>query len=118
MSPTQALEASASQTYILMSPRKLRRVVNEIRGKRAGQAHQILQLMPYTAARVVLKKLREAMFNAQVKYDVQDANQLVVSEVFVDEGPAYKRFKPRAQGRIYRRERPTSHITLRVKVVK
>jgi len=111
------MESTAKQTYIIMSPRKLRRVVNKIRGKRVTQAHHILQLMPYTAARVVLKKLREAMFNAQVKYNVTDANQLVVSEVFVDEGPAYKRFKPRAQGRIYRREKPTSHITLKVKVV-
>ena len=111
------MEASAKETYILMSPRKLRRVVNRIRGQRAGKAHQIRQLMPYSAARVVLKKLREAMFNAQVKYNVQDANQLVVNEVFVDEGPAYKRFKPRAQGRMYRREKPTSHITLKVKVV-
>ena len=111
------MESTAKQTYIIMSPRKLRRVVNRIRGKRVPQAHHILELMPYTAAGVVLKKLREAMFNAQVKYNLQDASQLVVSEVFVDEGPAYKRFKPRAQGRIYRREKPTSHITLKVKVV-
>jgi large subunit ribosomal protein L22 len=109
------LEASSSQRYIIMSHRKLRRVVNVIRGKHAVEALNILRLMPYDAATVVLKKLVEAIYNAKQKYDVSPSS-LVVSQVFVDEGPAYKRFKPRAQGRMYKREKPTAHLTLTVSV--
>ena len=109
------MEATAKQTYIIMSPRKIRRVINTIRGKQVPEAFYMLSLMPYEAARIVLKKLKEATANAQVKYGA-DPTQMVISEVYADEGPAYRRFKPRAQGRIYRREKPTSHLTLKVKV--
>lgn len=110
------MEAQASQKYIIMSPRKIRRVVDVIRGKRVSDAYNILRLMPYSAARVVLKKLIEATSNANVKFGVDDPSQLVVSRAFADEGPSYRRYKPRAQGRIYRREKPTSHLTIAVKV--
>lgn len=110
------LEAQASQKYIIMSPRKLRRVVNAIRGKRVTEAYNMLRLMPYEAARVVLKKLIEATANARSKFGVEDPTQLVISQAFADEGPSYRRYKPRAQGRIYRREKPTSHLTIAVQV--
>jgi large subunit ribosomal protein L22 len=109
-------EATAKQTYIIMSVRKIRRVVNVIRGKRVPEAYNTLRLMPYEAARVVLKKLIEAASNARVQYGIEDPNQLIVSEVFADEGPSYRRFKPRAQGRIYKREKPTAHLTIKVRV--
>jgi large subunit ribosomal protein L22 len=107
--------AVARQTFILMSHRKLRRVANEIRGKQVMEAFNILSLMPYRAAKVLLKKLIEATSNAHVLYEVRP-NELIIDQVLIDEGPAYRRFKPRAQGRIYRREKPTAHVTLRVKV--
>jgi large subunit ribosomal protein L22 len=107
--------AVARQTFILMSHRKLRRVANEIRGKQVMEAFNILSLMPYRAAKVLLKKLIEATSNAHVLYEVKP-NELIIDQVLIDEGPAYRRFKPRAQGRIYRREKPTAHVTLRVKV--
>ncbi len=113
---TNLKQAQATQKYIIMSPRKLRRVVDTIRGKRVPEAYNMLRLMPYEAARVVLKKLIEATANAQVKFGVDDAAQLVISQAFADEGPAYRRYKPRAQGRIYRREKPTSHLTIAVQV--
>jgi large subunit ribosomal protein L22 len=109
-------EAQAKQKYIIMSPRKLRRVVDTIRGKGVPEAYNILRLMPYEAARVVLKKLIEATSNAHVKFGVEDPAQLVVSLAMADEGPSYRRYKPRAQGRIYRREKPTSHLTIAVQV--
>lgn len=109
-------EAQAKQRYIIMSPRKLRRVVDVIRGKRVPEAYNILRLMPYEAARVVLKKLIEATSNAQQLYSLEDLSSLVVSRAFADEGPSYRRFKPRAQGRIYKREKPTSHLTVAVQV--
>jgi large subunit ribosomal protein L22 len=113
---TNLLEAQAKQTYIIMSPRKLRRVLDAIRGKRVIDAYNMLLLMPYEAARVILKKLIEATSNARVKFGVEDPTQLVISRAFADEGPSYRRYKPRAQGRIYRREKPTSHLTIVVQV--
>ena len=113
---TNPNEAQAKQKYIIMSPRKLRRVVNTIRGKRVPEAYNILRLMPYEGARVVLKKLIEATSNAQVKFGVEDPAELFVSQAFADEGPSYRRYKPRAQGRIYRREKPTSHLVIAVAI--
>jgi large subunit ribosomal protein L22 len=112
----QVQEARARQTYIIMSPRKLRRVVNVIRGKRVPEAYEILRLMPYEAARIVLKKLIEVSHNARVKFGVDDFQALVINSIMVDEGPAYRRFKPRAQGRIYKREKPTSHLSIAVQI--
>ncbi len=111
------METQAKQTFIIMSPRKIRRVINEVRGKRVPEAYNMLRLMPYAAAKVVLKNLINAASNARVQFGIEDPNQLLVSEIYADEGPAYKRFKPRAQGRIYKREKPTSHLTVKVKVV-
>jgi large subunit ribosomal protein L22 len=69
--------------------------------------------MPYRASEIVLKKLIEAVANAKDQYGVSP-DTLKVSSVFVDEGPTMRRFKPRAQGRIYQRLRRSSHITLTV----
>ena len=109
--------ASSRQRYILMSHRKLRRVANEIRGKNAQEAYQMLRFMPYFAAKVILKNLVSAISNAQVKFGEGIATEsLIISYIAIDEGPAYRRFKPRAQGRIYKIEKPTAHLTLELKV--
>lgn len=113
---TNLIEAQAKQKYIIMSPRKIRRVLDVIRGKQVSEAYNILLLMPYEAARVVMKKLIEATSNARVKFGIEDSSHLFISKAFADEGPAYRRYKPRAQGRIYRREKPTSHLTIAVQM--
>ncbi|MBX2859787.1 MAG: 50S ribosomal protein L22 [Vampirovibrio sp.] len=105
------MESQAKQKFILMSPRKIRRVINEVRGKKVLDAYNILRFMRYRAAGVVLKKLVDATNNAQVKYGLKP-EELVISQIYADEGPAYRRFKPRAQGRVYKREKPTSHLTV------
>jgi len=110
------MEALAKQTDIKMTARKIRRVINEIRGKNAQEAVKILRFMPYAAAKVVLKSLIAAIANAQEKG--ANANELIVSEVFADEAQTYKRAKPRAQGRIYRRMKRTAHLTVKVDVKK
>jgi large subunit ribosomal protein L22 len=115
--PVMPFFVTARQKYIIMSPRKLRRVINLVRGQHVIEAMNNLRLMPYDAASVVSKKLREAIANAQVQYGV-NASRLVLSAAFVDEGPSYKRFRPRAQGRMYRREKPTAHLTLEVSVIR
>lgn len=113
--PTQK-QASAKQRNIIMTTRKLRRVINEVRGKKAIEAYNMLRMMPYRASDVVLKKLIDAIHNARVKYNVSP-EQLYISEILADGGRTLVRYKPRAQGRIYRREKRTSHLSLTVSVI-
>ncbi len=106
-------ESKAKQTDIKMTARKLRRVINEVRGKSAQEAVEILKFMPYFAARVVEKNIKDAMANAVTKYGANH-EPLKVAEIFADESVTYKRGKPRAQGRMYRRLKRTSHLTVRL----
>ena len=105
------MEAKSRQTDIKMTARKLRRVINEVRGKSVTDAQKMLKFMPYFAARVVEKNLKVAVANAHEKFGA-NADALKISEIFADESVTYKRGKPRAQGRIYRRLKRTSHLTL------
>lgn len=109
------MEAKAKQRYIIMSPRKIRRVINEVRGKDVVKASDILHFMTYAAAKVVEKNLRAAVANAEQKWQVQPED-LYISEIYADQGPSYARFKPRAQGRVYKRLKRTSHLTITVSV--
>ena len=106
-------QATAKQTNIKMPARKLLRVINEIRGKVASEALKMLKYMPYFAARIVEKNLTAAVANAQEKFDGR-ADNLKVSEIFADESVTYKRARPRAQGRMYKRFKRTSHITVKL----
>jgi large subunit ribosomal protein L22 len=107
------MESQAKQTDIKMTARKLRRVINEVRGKAVIEAQNALRFMPYFAARVVEKNLNDAVANAKEKFGVNE-DVLKISEIFADESTTYKRGKPRAQGRIYRRLKRTSHLTVKL----
>lgn len=107
------MEAKARQTDIKMTARKLRRVINEVRGKAVTEALDVLRFMPYFAAKVVEQNLKAAVANAQEKYGVA-ADSLKISEIFADESTTYKRARTRAQGRMYTRLKRTSHLTLKV----
>ena len=96
-----------------MPARKLRRVINVVRGKSVTEAVKILKFMPYFAARMVEKNLTAAVANAAEKSGVT-ADQLKISEIYADESTTLKRGKPRAQGRIYKRLRRSSHLTVKV----
>lgn len=104
------MEVRAVAKYIRMTPRKLRRVVNEIRGKNAMQSLTILNFMPYSAADVVKKTLQSAIANAGEKG--LDVDALMIKSVFVDGGVTMKRIRPRAQGRAYPIKKRTSNVTL------
>ena len=106
-------QATAKQTDIKMPARKLRRIINEVRGKMASDALRILKFMPYFAARVVEKNLTAAIANASEKFD-GTAGALKVSEIYADESVTYKRARPRAQGRMYNRLKRTSHLTVKL----
>lgn len=110
------MKGMAKARYVRSTPQKSRRVVNEIRGKRALEAYDILRFAPQRVATDVRKVLRSAMYNANYKAEEAgtdfDFGNLVVSEAYVDEGPTMKRFRPRAQGRAGRILKRTSHITI------
>jgi large subunit ribosomal protein L22 len=110
------MEAKAQARYVRVTPQKARRVVDLIRGRQATEAVAVLQFAPQAAGEPVLKVVQSAIANARVKADRAsepfDERLLVVQTAFVDEGPTMKRFRPRAQGRAYRINKRTSHITV------
>src|SRR5512141_1748878 len=106
-------EVKAVARYIRMSPHKVRRVLDQIRGKSYRDALIILEFMPYKACEPIIKVLRSAVANAEHNNGLDPAG-LMVSEAFADAGPALKRFRPRAQGRAYQIRKPTCHITIAV----
>jgi large subunit ribosomal protein L22 len=106
-------EVKAIARYIRMSPHKVRRVLDQIRGRTYQEALIILEFMPYRSCEPVLKVLRSAAANAE-NNEGMDRATLVVSQAFADQGPALKRFRPRAQGRAYQIRKPTCHITVAV----
>jgi len=107
----EATQTRARVKYIRIAPRKVRLVVDLIRGKRVGEALAILKFTPRGASPVVEKVLRSAMANAENNHNM-DVERLVVKEIFVDPGPTLKRFHPRAQGRAFSIMKRTSHITV------
>ena len=104
-------KATATARTVRIAPRKVRMVVDLIRGKKIGEAIAILRLTPKTASPVVEKVLNSAIANAEHNYEMNVEN-LIVSEVRVDEGATMKRFRPRAQGRASAINKRTSHITV------
>ncbi|GAA2119055.1 50S ribosomal protein L22 [Actinomadura alba] len=105
------MEARAQARFIRVTPRKARRVVDLIRGLPAAEAQAVLRFAPQAASEPVGKVLASAIANAEHNNKL-DADTLVVSRAWVDEGPTLKRFRPRAQGRAYRVNKRTSHITV------
>jgi large subunit ribosomal protein L22 len=106
-------EVKAIARYIRMSPYKVRRVLDQIRGRQYREALIILEFMPYKACEPILKVLRSAVANAEHNNGLEPS-ELVVSQAYADGGPTLKRFRPRAQGRAYRIHKPTCHITVAV----
>ena len=107
------MEAVANLKYLRISPRKVKIVLDLIRGKDVGTATAILLQTPKAASEPVLKLLKSAAANAENNFSM-DADKLVVSQVFATPGPILKRMMPRAQGRAYRINKRTSHVTLAV----
>lgn len=105
------MEARAYAKYIRMSPRKVKVVLDLIRGKQVNEALAILKHTPRAAAPVVEKLLKSAMANAENNHNMNVSN-LFVAETYANQGPTLKRFRPRAQGRAYRIRKRTSHITM------
>lgn len=106
-------EVKAIARYIRMSPFKVRRVLDQIRGRSYREALIILEFMPYRACEPIVKVLRSAVANAEHNEGL-DPSDLVISQAFADGGPTLKRYRPRAQGRAYQIRKRTCHITVAV----
>ncbi len=112
------MKASATAKQVRMSPRKVRLVVDQIRGRTVADALSVLRFSKKAASVPVSKTLRSAVANAEDKADRDgedlDVDDLFVSRAFVDEGPTYKRWRAAARGRAVPRRRRTSRITVAV----
>ncbi|MCL5290279.1 MAG: 50S ribosomal protein L22 [Eubacteriales bacterium] len=105
------MEARAIAKYIRISPRKVRLVVDLIRGKKVSEALAILQYTPKRASMAVTKVLKSATANAEHNLQA-DRDELFVKGAFVDQGPTLKRFSARAMGRADLQRKRSSHITI------
>lgn len=97
--------------YVRISSRKVKVVIDLIRGKSVREAQAILMYTPKAASPVVEKLLNSALANAENNLDMS-GDTLYVAEVFANQGPTLKRFRPRAQGRASSIRKRTSHITI------
>ena len=105
------MESMAVASYIRISPRKVRLIMNEIRGRRVEEALNQLSFAPQKGASILKKLINSAVANAEQNYEM-DVDKLYIKRVFADEGPTLKRFRPRAMGRAARIRKRTSHLTV------
>jgi large subunit ribosomal protein L22 len=111
MTSTEYPSAVAKARFVRVSATKARRVIDLVRGKPVSEALDILRWAPQAASEPVAKVIASAAANAQNNNRL-DPSTLVVATVYADEGPTFKRIRPRAQGRAFRIRRRTSHITV------
>lgn len=108
------MEAKAIAKYVRIAPRKIRIVVDLIRGKNVGEAFAILKHTPKVGSEVVEKVLKSAVANAEHNYDM-NTDKLYVAAVFVDQGPTMKRIHPRSRGQAFKILKRSSHVSVVVK---
>ncbi len=108
------MEAKAILRYVRISPRKVGILCDLIRGKTVKQAEAILSTTSKAASEPLLKLVKSAAANAENNHGM-DPEKLYVAFALADPGPIIKRFMPRAQGRAYRINKRTSHITVVLK---
>ena len=104
-------EARAQLTYARISSRKVKIVIDLIRGKGIAEAGAILKHTPKSASFIVGKLLNSAVANAENNHHL-DVDKLYVKEIYANQGPTLKRIQPRARGRAFPIKKRTSHITI------
>ncbi len=105
------MSVTAKLRYLRIAPRKVRLVVNLIRGKPVEEAQTILSFTIKKATISLLKLLNSAVASAKNNFQLDPTN-LFISKITVDEGPKYKRWRPRARGQVSEIQKKTSHVTL------
>ena len=105
------MESKVVAKFVRITPRKVRVVLDLIRGKNVAEAFAILKFTPKAGAVVVEKVLRSAVANAENNYDM-DVDKLVIKTAFADDGPTMKRIHPRSRGQAFKILKRTSHVTI------
>ena len=107
------MEAKAVAKYVRIAPRKVRVVMDLIRGKSVADAFAILKFTSKVGAEAIEKVLKSAVANAENNFDM-NVDNLYVSSCFVDQGPTMKRIHPRSRGQAFKILKRSSHITVAV----
>ncbi|MEO8288952.1 MAG: 50S ribosomal protein L22 [Chloroflexota bacterium] len=105
------MEVKASARLIRRSPRKIRLVLDAVRGKRVDEALAILRFLPHGAADEVSRVVKSAAANAENNYQMAPED-LYITRIFADSGPTVKRFRARSRGMAAPILKRTSHITV------
>ncbi len=105
------MESRAVARYIRISPRKVRLIMDEIRGRKIEEALNQLSFAPQKGAFILKKLINSAVANAEQNFEM-DVDKLYIKRIFADEGPTLKRFRPRAMGRAAKIRKRTSHLTV------
>lgn len=109
MKKNELLEAKAFSRYVRISPLKVRRILDQIRGLPYEEAILILRFLPNKSCNIILKVLKSAVSNAKKRFNFVESS-IFISEARADEGPVLKRFRPHAQGRGFPIKKSLSHI--------
>ncbi len=105
------METRARARFVRISPRKVRLIMDQVRGRKVEEALNLLSFAPQKGARLLKKLVNSAVANAEQNADV-DVDALYIKRIYADEGPASKRWRPRALGRATRIKKRTSHLTV------
>jgi len=108
------MEAIATLKYLKASAQKVRLIADQVRGRRVEEAYQILRFTNKLAAKDLEKLLRSAVANAENSDSAANVDDLVVSKIYVNEGPTEKRIQPASMGRAFRILKRQSHVTIHV----
>ena len=108
------MEATATLRYLKASPQKVRLVADLVRGKKVDEALSILRFTRKAVAKDLEKLLRSAVANAENKENAPDVDELVVSRIYVNEGPRERRIQPAPMGRAYQIQKRKAHVTVHV----
>jgi large subunit ribosomal protein L22 len=105
------MEVTSRNTGVRVSPRKMRLVVDMVRGRDVEEALALLKFTPNKSAVEVERTIKAARADAEAVHDL-DPDNLYIKRIFADEGPTFKRWRARARGRVNQRLKRTSHLTV------
>ena len=112
----KVLEATATLRFARISARKVKIVADLIRGKNADEAIAIVKFTPKASSEIIEKLLKSAIANAENNHGMNRGN-LVVSEIYANQGPTMKRIRPAAKDTASRIRKRTSHVTIKLREV-
>ena len=104
--------------FVRISPYKLRRIADIVRGKKVLDAIALLKNLPHKGAKILLKAVNSVQSNATNNHGYTESETLIISDLKIDEAPKFKRYQPRARGRMYQIIKRNSHISVEVKGAK